>query len=210
MAALKKDFADWVCRTSQVTVRSNSTLGLYATPEVSQAEFMKACAEAARQERDNALAKASSTYDRQIAGLEGKIAREERELQQDQTELGERKREELVSGAETVFSLLGGKRSRRISEAMSKHRLTEQSKADVDESLDALDVYKKQLADLEEARRQALEEAGSKWGEAVNDITEIPVLARKSAVFVNLFGVAWFPYYQVSAAGEGFQIPAFE
>ena len=46
--------------------------------------------------------------DRQITALQDKLSREQRELQQDQTELGERKREELVTGAETVFSILGG------------------------------------------------------------------------------------------------------
>ena len=210
MASLKKDFAGWVARTSKVTIRSNPTFGLYATPEVSQAEFMKACAEAARAERDRDLEKASAAYDRQISLLQDKIAREERELQQDQTELSERKKEELVSGAETVFSLLGGKRSRRISEAMSKHRLTEQSKADVDESIDSLEQYRRQLVQLEASRQQALEQAGSKWGAEVNNIAEIPILAKKSDVYVSLFGVAWMPYYLAEAAGTKMELPAFE
>ncbi len=142
--------------------------------------------------------------------MKEKIAREERELEQDQTELGERKREELVTGAETVFSLLGGKRSRRISSAMSKHRLTEQSKAEVNESLDALDDYKSQLSKLEGSRQEILEEASSKWGEAVNDMIEIPILAKKTDVYVNIFGVAWFPFYQVSSGDKLIELPAFE
>jgi hypothetical protein len=209
MTALQKDFADWAYRTSKVTIRANRALGVFATPDVSQAEFMGACAEAARQARDADLAKAAATIDRQIVALKEKLAREERELQQDQTELEERKREELVSGAETVFSLLGGRRSRRISAAMSKHRMTAQSKADVDESVDVIAEYKQQLAQLEQARRQALGEAGSKWGDVVNDVTELPILPKKTDVYVNLFGVAWRPYYQVKAAEQAVEIPAF-
>jgi len=87
--------------------------------------------------------------------------------------------------------------------------MTEQSKADVDESVAAIDEFKQQLAQLEQTRQQALDEAGSKWGEAVNDITEIPVLPKKADVYVNLFGVAWFPYYQVKAAEQTVEIPAF-
>jgi len=209
MMALQKDFADWAYRTSKVTIRANRALGVFATPDVSQAEFMGACAEAARQARDADLAKATATIDRQIVALKEKLAREERELQQDQTELDERKREELVSGAETVFSLLGGRRSRRISAAMSKHRMTTQSKADVNESVDVIAEYKLQLAQLEQARQQALGEAGSKWGEVVNDVTELPILPKKTDVYVNLFGVAWMPYYQVKAAEQVVEIPAF-
>jgi hypothetical protein len=210
MTALKKDFTDWAYRTSKITIRSNPAFGLYATPEVSQADFMKACAEAARAARDAEMAKNTSIFDRQITSVKDKIAREERELQQDQTELSERKREELVSGAETVFSLLGGRRSRRISSEMSKHRMTEQSKADVEESITAIEEYKRQLAQLEQSREQALSEAGSKWGKVVNDITEIPILAKKSDVYINLFGVAWFPYYQVNSGEQVIEIPAFQ
>jgi hypothetical protein len=130
-------------------------------------------------------------------------------LEQDKTELEQRKREELVSGAETVFSLLGGRSSRRISAAMSKHRMTQQSKGDVTESVDSIAEFQQQLAQLEQTRQQALDEAGSKWGEVVNNITEIPVLPKKTDIYVNLFGVAWLPYYLVKAGEQTLEIPAF-
>lgn len=209
-AVLQRDFVDWVYRTSKITVRSNQALGLYATPDVSQAEFMKACADAAREAREAEMAKATTALDRQIAALNAKLNKEQRELQQDQTELQERQREELVSGAETVFSLLGGRRSRRISSAMSKHRMTQQSKGDVAESVDVIAEYKQQLTQLEQTRQQVLDEAGSKWGEMVNNITEIPVLPKKTDIYVNLFGVAWLPYYQVKSGGQMVEIPAFQ
>jgi hypothetical protein len=210
LTALQKDFADWVYRTSKITVRSNQTLGLFATPDVSQADFVKACAEAARTAKEAAMAKATAAIDKQITALNEKINKEQRELEQDKSEFEQRKREELVSGAETVFSLLGGRSSRRISAAMSKHRMTEQSKGDVQESVDAIGEYQKQLAQLEQTRQQALDEAGSKWGDAVNAITEIPVLPKKTDIYVNLFGVAWLPYYQVKSGEMILEIPAFQ
>ena len=80
---------------------------------------------------------------------------------------------------------------------MSKHRMTEQSKGDVDESVDAISNFKQQLAALEQTRQQVLDQAGSKWGDVVNNITEIPVLPKKTDIYVNLFGVAWLPFYLV-------------
>jgi hypothetical protein len=210
LTALQKDFSDWAYRTSKVTIRANKVLGVFATPDVSQADFMKACADAAREARDADLAKATTTLDRQIAAIQEKLSREERELQQDKTELDERKREELVSGAETVFSLLGGRRSRRISSTMSKHRMTEQSKDDVDDSANAIAEFKQQLTQLEQARQKALDETGTKWGNAVNNVTEIPVLPKKTDVYVNLFGVAWLPYYQVKSGDQVVEIPGFQ
>ena len=209
LGALQKDFADWAYRKSKVTIRANSVLGVFATPEVSQADFMKACADAARDARDADQTKATGTLDRQIAALQEKLAHAERDLQQNQTQLDDRKREELVSDAETVFSLLGGKRTRRISSTMSKHRMTEQTKAQVNDAADAIAEFKQQLAQLQQARQQALDEAGSRWGNAVNNTSEIPILPKKTDVYVSVFGVAWMPYYQVKAGDQMAEIPAF-
>ncbi len=210
IAVLQRDFADWVYRTSKITVRSNRTLGLYATPDVSQAEFIKACADAAREARDAAIAKATATLDRQIKTLQDKIAREGRELKMDEDEVSQRKGEELATHAENVLGLFGGRRStRRLSSSLSKHRMTEQAKDDVEESVDVLKQYNQELAQLEAARQQALDEAGSKWGDVVNNITEIPILPKKTDIYVNLFGVAWLPYYQVKSGDGTVEIPAF-
>lgn len=209
LASLQKDFSDWVYRSSKISVRSNKTLGIFATPDISQADFIKTCSDAAREARDASMAKATATLDRQIASLMDKLNKEERELQQDQSEMNARRSEELVSGAETIFSFISGRRSRRISTAMSKHRMTEQSKGNVDESKASIAEYQKQLAQLEQNRQQVMDEAGSKWGDVVNDITEIPILPKKTDIYVNLFGVAWMPYYQVKVGEQMMEIKAF-
>jgi hypothetical protein len=210
MASLQKDFADWVYRTSKISVRANNALGLYATPDVSQAEFMKACAEAAREARDAAVTKATASIDRQIKTLKDKMAREERELKMDESELSQRKGEELATHAENILGVFGRSRStRRLSSSLTKRRLTEQAKEDVQESIDVLGQYDKELQQLEEARQQALEEAGGQWGEVVNQITEVPVLPKKTDIYVDLFGVAWMPYYQVDSGGQILEIQAF-
>jgi len=211
IAVLQRDFADWVYRTSKITVRSNQALGLYATPDVSQAEFMKACADAAREARDAEMAKATTALDRQIKTLKDKIAREGRELKMDEDEVSQRKGEELATHAENVLGLFGGRRStRRLSSSLSKHRMTEQAKDDVQESVDALKQYDQELAQLEAARQQALDSAGGQWGDVVNSIIEIPVLPKKTDIYVNLFGVAWLPYYQVKSGDQMVEIPAFQ
>jgi hypothetical protein len=212
LTALQKDFTDWVYRTSKVVIRANQALGVFATPDVSQADFMKACAEAARSGRETELNKATASLDKQIQTLKDKIAREERELSMDQTELGQRRAEEIGTAAESVIGLLGGRRSvgRKLSTSLTKRRMTEQAKADVEESVQAIDQYKKQLALLEQQRQQALDSAGGQWGDAVNKITEIPVNPKKTDIYVNLFGVAWLPYYQLAAQGGQIELPAYQ
>ncbi len=208
--ALQKDFADWVYRTTAVKARANEMLKVYGGPDVSQADFMKACADAAREGRDAEIEKVTAQIERRIAALQDKLYREERELRQDEAELSQRKMEEMGTHAENVFSLFTGSRStRRLSSSLTKRRLTEQAKADVDESLEAIEQMKKELGQLERERQSAVDEVNARWGDVVNQITEVTVNAKKTDVYVNLFGVAWAPYYLVEVGGQTLELPAF-
>ena len=210
MKALQKDFTDWVYRSSSVKARANDMLKVYAGPDVSQAEFMKTCAETARDARDAEITKKSAVIDRQIKTLQDKIDREERELRQDEAELSQRKMEEMGTHAENVFGLFTGSRStRKLSSSLTKRRMTEQAKADVDESIDAISQYKKEMADLQRRRQEVVDEVNASWGDVVNKITEVVIAPKKTDVFINLFGVAWLPYYQVNVGGTTLELPAF-
>src|SRR5439155_24679689 len=57
ITALQQDFVDWLFRTSSVKARANTALKVFAGPDVSQAEFMRACSEAARDARNKEIAK---------------------------------------------------------------------------------------------------------------------------------------------------------
>ena len=210
VTALQKDFVDWVYRTTAVKARANDALKVYGGPDVSQADFMKACADAAREGRDAEIEKQAAKIDKQIATLQDKLSREERELQQDESELSQRKMEELGTGAENIIGLFTGSRStRRLSSSLTKRRMTEQAKSNVEESIDAIAQFKKQLADLEKERDRITEEVNSRWGDVVNQITEITLNPKKTDIYVNLFGVAWTPYYLIELAGQTMELPAF-
>jgi hypothetical protein len=87
--------------------------------------------------------------------------------------------------------------------------MTQQAKADVEESVDAIDQFKEQLRDLEKRRAEIIAEVNDRWGGLVNEITEMTVAPKKTDVFVKSFGVAWMPYYVVRAGRESVELPAF-
>jgi len=209
MTALQKDFADWVLRNSSVRARANQALKVFAGPDVSHAEFMRACADAAREARDAETVKKTAQLDRQLKTLEDKLAREERELQMDQADLEHRKWEERGNLAEMGASLLGVGRKKSLTSQLSKNRLTNKAKADVEESISAIAQYKQQIADLQNQRAGLVAEVSSRWGDLVNDITEVTVTPKKADIFVEVFGVAWMPYYIVQAGGDTMELPAF-
>jgi hypothetical protein len=87
--------------------------------------------------------------------------------------------------------------------------MTEQAKADVEESVDAIDEYKHQHAELQRRREEVVAELNDKWGQVVGNTSEVTVAPKKSDVFVTLFGVAWLPYYMVKTTAGTMELPAF-
>ncbi len=210
MTALQKDFTDWVFRNSSVTARANLALKVYGGPDVSQAEFMTACAEQARAGRDAEITKKTSAIEKKIKTLEDKLAREERELREDETDLQHRKMEEMGTHAENVLGLFTGSRStRRLSSSLSKRRQTENAKEDVQESVDTIAQYKKDLANLLRERDEMTEEINDRWGRVVNESSEVTINPKKTDIYVNIFGVAWKPYYVIQAGDETMELAAF-
>jgi hypothetical protein len=209
MGAIEKDFTDWVYRTSEASVWTNKELKLYAGPETNQAEFRQMCSEAAREGRDTEAKKAAETIDRKIDALNDKLARETRELEQDEAEHSQRKMEEFGTAADTVFNFLKGRKmGRRISSSMTKRRMTTQAKADVEESRKAIAAYKQEIAELEKEKAQVVEEVSQRWGEIANQVDILKVPPAKKDVLLDLFGVAWIPYYLVKAGSEELELPA--
>lgn len=209
LTALEKDFVDWLFRTTQVSARANETLKIYAGPDVSPAEFRTACSDAARQARDAEIEKAAATLDRQMAALQDKLAREERELSQDETELSQRKWEEGGNLAELGAGLLGLGRKKSLTTQFTKRRMTEQAKAEVDESVQAIKQFQNQLRELELRRAQLVQDANERWSAVVNQVSELPITPKKSDIYVECFGVAWQPYYLVRTHADLYELPAF-
>jgi hypothetical protein len=210
LASLQKDFLDWAYRTSQVTVRANEGLKVYAGPQVSVAEFHRLCAQAARAAQESEEKKVNDAYSRKIDALQARLEREQRELHSDETELSERKMEELGTHAENVFSLFSGRRSgRRLSTSLTKRRLTEQAKAEVEESEQAIAAFQKSIAALKKEQETELETIRQRWDAAADQIGEITLTPLKKDVLLDLFGVGWMPYYRVEIAGELIELPGY-
>jgi hypothetical protein len=205
LRSLKKDFQDWGYRESEVVVRSNEELDVYAGPDVSSREFREMCAEAARKERDAEIDKVESSFDRKLDSIEAKIKREQRELEEDRDELEQRRMEEFGTHAETVMSLFS-KRKRRISTSLTKRRMTKQAQADVEESEKAIEDYMEQMEELEAELKEAVEDVKERWGGIANQVDEISVRPYKKDVLIDLYGVAWVPYYVVQSDDETIEL----
>ncbi|MBN1937310.1 MAG: DUF87 domain-containing protein [Anaerolineae bacterium] len=200
--ALERDFIDYVYRDTSISLLSYARFKLTAAPDEAQSRFKRRCYQAISEKRDAELARVDSSYKSRIEQLEARIRREERELEQDEVELEARKREELLSAGESVFNLLARRRqSRMLSTASRRRRLTQQSKAEVDESLETIDDLQSQIEALEKAIADEKAEVEARWQEIAErleqDVQTVQVRPRKTDIFVEAFGIVWLPYWEI-------------
>ncbi|MCB8974134.1 MAG: hypothetical protein H6654_11300, partial [Ardenticatenaceae bacterium] len=208
VAAMKKDFEEWIYRGLQIEVKANEALKIYGGPNVSDADFAKQCADAAQTAADEESKKTAEQYEKKIDSVEDKLKKEERELADDEAEYAQRKREEAVTHAETLFSLFS-KRRRSVSSSMTKRRMTAQAKADVEESQDQIAEYQKEIAALEDEAEEALQEIKARWDAIAQNKTMISVTPTKSGISTTLFGVAWLPHHIVQVDDEFVLLPGY-
>jgi hypothetical protein len=209
MNALEKDFLDWAYRTTQVTMRANESLKLYAGPETAEGDFHTQCTNAARQACDAEIKKASASYDTKLQTLNDKLEHEQRALKQDQAELSSRRMEEVGTGLETVAGFLGFGRKHSISTSLSKARMAKQAKSNVEDSANTIKDIQDQIAAIEKEKADALQAVNDKWAEVASQITEIPIAAQKKDILLDFFGVAWMPYHLVKIGEQLDELPGF-
>ncbi len=209
LKASAKDFGDYLYHEETLNLYYNPTLKLYGQPGESEREFKIRAQQVARESRDAEVEKLRKKYEQELDRLETKLAREQREMDEDQAEYEARKREELITAGETVVGLLGIGRRRRsttgLSRAARKRRLTATAKADIAESEAEIARLEE---DIEEMRQSLEEEAKAiteKWAATLEKIETYPVKPRRSDVLVELVALGWAPYWEIgyrSASGS--------
>ncbi len=122
--------------------------------------------------------------------------------------MSQRRTEQLGTMAEFGLSLLGS-RKRSISSSLSKRRLTQKAKADLEQERQELDALEKELKDIESAFQKDKAGVQDRWSETVKDVNEVPITPYKKDIYIELFGVAWLPYYLLKVGAARKEAPAF-
>ncbi len=208
LAALQKDFSEWIFRSGTLRVRANETLKCYGGPDISPAKFREDCAAAAREGLQADLAQLDDVFNAKLDALERKIARQQLEVQSADDEVDQRRWEEFSSAGELLLSIFT-RRRRSLSYTLMKRRLTQQSRDDLKQERRELEQLEAQLEELQRARDAAALQAEDQWARTAAAVREIPVAPLKKDIYVELFGIAWLPFYQVRVTGELRELPGF-
>jgi hypothetical protein len=212
LSALSKDFADYLYYNTSASILYNPALDLYGQVGETNRDFRVRCGEEAQEQRDAELKKARAAVDKKVSTLKAQIRREQRELKTDEADLAARKRDEVLGIGESAFNLLAGRRSSSaLSKASRKRTMTQRAKADVEESIEAIEDLEQQLQALEADWEDRAAEIKDAWTDKLEQVEEFEVKPRRADVAVEFCGLAWSPIWRVTLEdGSQVDLPALE
>jgi hypothetical protein len=209
LSAAKKDFAEWVYRNATIQIRTAPALGVSAGPEVTDGEFQAMVQRATDKGSQENLRTRSDAHKKKVDDLNRKIRRQEMQIESEESQLKQRRVEEAGRAGEVVLCLLGIGRKKSISTTLTKRRLTSQARQDVEREKVELEELVKQLEELEAQHTRDVTAMQQRAADQASEVVEVPVTPYKKDIFVDLFGIAWCPYYTVTVNGQQRELPAF-
>src|SRR5207244_1765908 len=151
--------------------------------------FLARLAASARDSREAEIEKVAAKYGKDLEKLEAKARLKAMKLDSQRTKVEGRKREELLSGAESVWRLMKGNTYRTISRAGELRR-------EVTSDADRVDIMEEELMDLadqleaaEDEIEAVLQEIQDRWAKSARDLEEIPVRPNKKDVSYIVYGI---------------------
>jgi len=215
LKAITKDFSNYLYYNSILEIPFNPLLELHAFPGESAGDFSIRCREKARELKDADVDKLRDKSRTKLDRLQTKLAREERELEEDKATYKGRKSEELLSAGESLIGMLGlfgSRRSSALSSAARKRRLTKTAKANIEESEEEIERLEADISELEKEVKEKAESIVSKWEEALEIDEVLELKPRRTDVRIVLVTPAWTPVYVVTDddGGTPLRIPAWK
>ncbi len=208
LTSLRDNLIDWIYYNSALYVYHNPVLKLYSGLNEDKQAFVARMQAVAREQRDAEVDTVASRYDDRLEKIEERAQRKAIRLDSQRDQLNARRREELITGAESLWQLMQGRAYYTLSRTSRMRRYTNQSEDSVSIAERDLMQLADQLAETEAEMEAALQEVQAKWTDAVRQIKEIRISPYKKDIDVMQFGIGWVPYWDVQANGQRMILPA--
>ncbi|MFN2431478.1 MAG: helicase HerA domain-containing protein [Gemmatimonadota bacterium] len=193
-AALRRAFAEHLLATSTLELHLAPALRLYSRHDETRADFEGRVSRERAARRDAEVAKLRERYATRLATLQRKLEKERADAAAADAAHSGRKREEVVSGAESVFGfLLGRKGTRAISQASRQRRMTENARLRAERERDELEYAESALAALGAELEAEVREIEERHLDEAVAVESRPVPLERDDVRVEVFAILWVP-----------------
>ncbi len=210
VTALEKEVVDYIYKTAYIIIPVNNDLGVFSYPGEPYSDFQARVNSVARENRDAEIDKITRKYEGQFDKLEEQYRREERELEADEASLQGLGRESMATMGEAALSLFRGRTTYTLSRVTRVRRYQEQAKQDVAESVETLQKLEQEMDALQTDFEREIGRINDKWARMASNITEERVNPLKKDIHIELYGIAWKPFYFLNINGQTAMLPAWQ
>ena len=214
LTSARKDLADYLYRSRQITLRHAPDLGAFSRPDESIADFRLRLEHEARERRDAEIDRIEDRYQVKIDRLGERIRRAASAVDKREAEASAHKRETVAAIGETVLgAFLGRRSSRSASSSLRRVRMSSSAGARAREAEDNLEALERDRVELEAEFQTEIAGIRETWDVGALDLEEVAVTPRRTDIDVQSFGLIWLPIRRVSYEQEGrpaeVDIPAY-
>ena len=197
LSAFEKQLSDHLYINNRLTLFHHAKLDLYSRVGEDMADFQRRVKAAADDKRDIEADQLKERLKTGLDRVEERLRRERRELSDAESEYASRKRDEALSAADSVLGFFGGRRSSSaLSRASSKRRMTQQAKLEISESEEQIEVYEKDIKELQREMQQEIEQLQARWATVAEQLDEFQVRPRRADVQIDFVGLGWRPVWR--------------
>ena len=195
----QKALKDHLYRSETLNLWRNDELKLYSRVDESEAEFRARCEKAADDKLDEEAEELRKSMAKKEDRVRAAIAKAEDRIRELEDDVGDRKRNEVLSGAiDVIGGLFGGKRSARsilggVRRASSKRRTSANASNRVETAKNRLDEKLDELDELAVALTDALDEAADEWDAAADAVEPFEVGLEKTDITIEDLALVWVP-----------------
>ncbi len=201
--SVEKEFANWLYDEKRFEVLEHKDLKLVRASGESVNSFLMRIETATKELRDEDIDELQDSYEKKLDRIEDKIRKEERDLSEAEAEKTDRRNDELLNVASTVFgAVFGGRRSRSFSSVTSKRRMSRRASEKIEESKEDLKELEFDYDEMKKEMNEKLEEIKEKYASFADDISKLEIKPRRTDVKVSKVLLVWYPYWL--SGGERF------
>ena len=210
--AWERDLKQWLYQTSELEILQCPALKLKAEPGEAERDFKIRLTVAAHEARDAAIDQLRQKYAVKISSLEEKIRKAEQAVDREQQQARQQQMQTAISIGATLLSAFMGKKKvstsslgRATTAARGASRAMKEQ-GDISRSKESVEVYRQDLADLQQAVEAEIAELAARYDPDQLEITRTLVRPTKQNIQVQALVLAWAPMIK---AADGSRERAF-
>ena len=196
----RKDMLRWVRQQQYLTLYRSTRFKLTSAAGESKPEFLARLSQAAREERDLAVAQLRKKYNNKFDTLQERLRRAEQTIMREQEQASSRKMQTVISFGTAVLGAFLGRKAvssrsaGRLGTAMKSASQMRKESMDVERAQETAEAIKAQLAEMDARLSEDIADLEGQFDPTMEELEEVLVRPKSADITLKLFSLVWLPY----------------